>query len=142
MQRVKFIQWSSVLIGGLVVALLIVLVGIGVLLVRRSPETVETTFDSSAPTVDHSLEYYAARQASALIDIQGKVSQLGTACTSGAQCSFIVDGKTILYGPPSGLATDVNPRIGQEVRVKARAYEGGTYSVVNCAECSITEITP
>lgn len=149
----KSIRWQLISLVGLCIVLTVLL---GVLWERQSEQTdsTETLGATSQDAVDRSLEYYAERQQSALIDISGSITALGNGCSLDGRCSLTVAGKTIMYGgetDASGktLATQESvrfsaegPAIGKNVSIKARSYSGGVYSVMQCEECYITEMTP
>lgn len=146
------------LLAFLAVVFLSLIVLAGILWERRTALIAENNQTSSEAsqiesggTADHSLEYYAERQASALVDIVGPITALGNTCTIDARCSLTVGGKTVLYhgGPsensPNGaLSSNMyffrgGPAVGKDVTIKARAYNNGTYSIINCTECFIRE---
>lgn len=146
---IKFIVLGLVCIG--------LILTLGILWERRQQQSAiaenETTMPAgSAEAVDRSLEYYAERQQSAMVDITGTISALGNTCTIDAQCSMTVGGKTIKYGGTSNTSPvqsrpknicyfSDGPTVGMEVEIKARSYQGGVYSIINCAECFIRQVS-
>lgn len=152
MARVRYVTIGLVAVGVACVALLIVLAGM-IFAYVTADDTSESTAPRQTASADRGLDYYAQWQQSSIISFSGKITQLGTACTIEAQCGMIVDGKSVIYaagvadtGQTGGRSTNMRfvrggPKVGQTVQVKARVYEGGTYSIINCAECYIEDIS-
>ncbi len=153
MARVRIVTIGLVAVGLLCLGLVIVAAGMVFEYVRDVRAQTPDATMQKAPTADHSLEYYANWQQSSLVEVTGTITQLGTACTVEAHCGMIIDGTSVMYGAGVSAggqtgerSTNVRfprggPKVGQQVRAMVRAYEGGTYSILNCSECYIEDIS-
>jgi hypothetical protein len=151
---------QTILIVILAVVFVLLIIVAGALWERRAEQSaLQPGADSgdsagSSDGVDRSLEYYAARQESALITIKGPITALGNGCSLDNRCSMTVDGKTVQYSgganegsdgaePGTGvLRLNGPPAIGTQVIITARSYSGGIYSTINCPECVIEPADP